>query len=569
MPYGKQRPGGAVGGKSSMASAWLSNRWFVPLSLMLTVALSCILAWSGRWLQDDAYITFRYASHVLDGHGPVWNAGEAVEGYSNFSWMVALIFVRKLGIGFELGSQLLGVLCLVWSLLSIFQLGRSLLPSDRWALLATFLAATNYSFFMYATGGLETQLIAALSLQAWAITAHALRKSTITALSATFLSLILALAVMTRPDAPLIALMLGGTAIAVAARARAPLQVWIALLVPGTLLLTPWLFWKYAFYEDLLPNTYYAKAGTRTHLTFVRGFIYAAWPFLSYFWLAAILAIAVALKRKGSLVFPRDPATLLCLGYVLVWNAYVVWTGGDVMELRFLIPIIPVVLILLTSASARAWSTPLRAWPMVTILAVGTIFHAQFFPTIVRPNGIGNIPSLFSNVRHDSEGNWTAIGKQLFDDLGPESKVRIALTPAGAIPYFSGLWSLDMLGLNDKWVAREGQVRTKCVVCQSHARLATVEYLLQNRVHLLIGHPQVRPMTDSMSDAQGTIRRMFFNEDVDYENLPRDARLVLIPLGPSLALHAVYLTPSQEIESQIQSGRWKTLPLPVSSAARR
>ena len=37
---------------------------------------------------DDAYITFRYSRNLAEGLGPVWNAGDPVEGYTNFLWML-------------------------------------------------------------------------------------------------------------------------------------------------------------------------------------------------------------------------------------------------------------------------------------------------------------------------------------------------------------------------------------------------------------------------------------------------------------------------------------------------
>jgi hypothetical protein len=43
-------------------------------------------------LFDDAMVSMRYAENVVQGHGPVWNPGERVEGYTN-PLMVALMTV--------------------------------------------------------------------------------------------------------------------------------------------------------------------------------------------------------------------------------------------------------------------------------------------------------------------------------------------------------------------------------------------------------------------------------------------------------------------------------------------
>ena len=56
--------------------------------------LVCALLFTGLWLSyryfwiDDAFITFRYARNLADGLGPVFNPGEAVEGYTTFLWML-------------------------------------------------------------------------------------------------------------------------------------------------------------------------------------------------------------------------------------------------------------------------------------------------------------------------------------------------------------------------------------------------------------------------------------------------------------------------------------------------
>ena len=46
------------------------------------------------WLDDDQMISMRYARNPADGLGPVWNAGERVEGYTNFLWMTVMAAVQ-------------------------------------------------------------------------------------------------------------------------------------------------------------------------------------------------------------------------------------------------------------------------------------------------------------------------------------------------------------------------------------------------------------------------------------------------------------------------------------------
>ncbi len=54
------------------------------VALGAAIAALTALAWRNRFVQDDAFISFRYARHLVEGHGLVWNPGERVEGYTNF-----------------------------------------------------------------------------------------------------------------------------------------------------------------------------------------------------------------------------------------------------------------------------------------------------------------------------------------------------------------------------------------------------------------------------------------------------------------------------------------------------
>src|SRR5690606_8691438 len=48
---------------------------------------------------DDAWISARYAWHLAEGHGLVYNAGEPpVEGYTNLLWVLWLALVHTLGL---------------------------------------------------------------------------------------------------------------------------------------------------------------------------------------------------------------------------------------------------------------------------------------------------------------------------------------------------------------------------------------------------------------------------------------------------------------------------------------
>ena len=56
------------------------------------------LAWYNRFIQDDAFISLRYAFNLLHGDGLVWNPGQPpVEGYTNFLWTLLLTIPLSIG----------------------------------------------------------------------------------------------------------------------------------------------------------------------------------------------------------------------------------------------------------------------------------------------------------------------------------------------------------------------------------------------------------------------------------------------------------------------------------------
>src|SRR5439155_1016352 len=85
--------------------------------LLLALALAHIrYLW---FVCDDAYITFRYASNLAHGLGPVWNAGERVEGYTNSLWMLLAAAVTLCGGKPEVVMPALGAACALATLAAI------------------------------------------------------------------------------------------------------------------------------------------------------------------------------------------------------------------------------------------------------------------------------------------------------------------------------------------------------------------------------------------------------------------------------------------------------------------
>jgi len=527
------------------------RRHFRP-ALLLTILLLALLAWSNRFIQDDAFISFRYADHLVRGDGLVYNAGERVEGYTNFLWTLLIAAGLFLSLDPVAFSQVLGLGCFVLSLVFTYRLARLVLGSRESALLAVVLLGTNYTFSAYATGGLETQLQACLcTVTVWLVVGVILSaEASPGPLMA--VSWLTAAGLLTRLDSCVYLLVLFPAVLLTAWR-RSPswrerLSRTASLCLVPLAIVGAWLIWKVDYYGDVLPNTYYVKAGAAGSIG--TGLRYCG-EFLRSYWLipVALLALVAVVVKSYALVSETranrparresfgGPSAALCLigATVLLWLGYVVKVGGDFMEFRFLVPVLPLVFVLVTWLLVRFLEQGLLRAALVASILLGSWYHAGHYQD--PGEDIESIGQLHAHVKSPQE-NWETVGKvlgKLFHDA--EHSVVLATTAAGAIPYYSRLETVDMLGLCDPWVARHGvAVEGK----PGHQKIATLDYLIRRGVNLVVGHPLVTPRSTSTKELFAD--RAF----------PPGSLLLEIPLDDTYKINVPYVVRNDHVDAVIR-----------------
>jgi arabinofuranosyltransferase len=123
----------------------------------------------------------------------------------------------------------------------------------------------------------------------------------------------------------------------------------LCLTLPFATLVGSWLIWKYLYYSDILPNTYYLKVASETSIK--RGLMYT-YLFLNSYWL---IPFTLLLLTSARWFFDRPSRELLVLATVVItWVLYTVKVGGDFMEFRFLVPVLPFFFIPLPPQSQTA-----------------------------------------------------------------------------------------------------------------------------------------------------------------------------------------------------------------------
>jgi len=438
------------------------------LQLLAGLVLLVLFAWNvaHTWFQsDDAFISFRYARHLADGLGLVWNPGERVEGYTNFSWVLLMAAGMRLGLEPELLSNLLGVASGILLLVALFRFASR--PDDSpWPWLLLLVLVTSKSFAAWCTGGLETMCFALLVFLGLArlLRREPARRDALTS------SLCFAAAALTRPEGVLFAA-LGGVLLLVDVlqRRRSP-RALLAYASPLVLVVGTHLLWRHAYYGAWLPNTFYAKVGG---LWLAQG-----WRYLGYF--HDLYRIGFFLPLVVLACLGPERRTALSLLFVLLgYGAYVVAVGGDLFELRFCVHVFAPLYWLLVEGLAVLAARGLPGRVLAAAAAVALLVTTQLgFERV--PGGHYGLQSVVGITEYTKKRVEEGRTLRSFIERGvlPRELV-LGLGGAGAVPYYTGWTTVDRRGLNDATLARMPLAQHGFV---GHEHDAPYDYLVARRV---------------------------------------------------------------------------------------
>jgi hypothetical protein len=419
------------------------------LALALSAAAFALLGLRARaflpFISDDALISLRYSRRLIDGHGLTWNTGEWVEGYSNLLWVLLTAALGVLGVELIEAVRLLGYACSGATLAAVVYA----YPPRGWRpgalpLVASLLFLTlSVPLAVWTVGGMEQPLVAALLAWAVVLTYPRIERGETTFGRMLVPGLLFGLLCLTRLDGPLF------TAAAVAALFLTQGLGRAAWLRAAGLALLPVLFvalqqtFRVYYYGEWVPNTALVKLSpSGQHALDGWGYVRAGvWASAPLFALAALSAAACL--RSG---FRRKRAVLL-VTLTLAWLAYLVAIGGDIFPAwRHFVPV--VVLCALLVAEGCEWALR-RGDGRAARWAAVAAFAALLVYVPLQARDSEN----FRAVSERWEWDGQVIGT-LFKRAFAGEQPLMAVDPAGALPYWSELPSLDMLGLNDHYLPR-------------------------------------------------------------------------------------------------------------------
>jgi hypothetical protein len=203
----------------------------------------------------------------------------------------------------------------------------------------------------------------------------------------------------------------------------------------------------------------------------------------------------------------------------LCWGlqaAYAVSVGGDFMQYRLMFHVYPLLVAaavvgLMLLSRSRAWIGALSGAALAIASSAPSVLDAEY-----------HMESLAEMDRCCAQPGIT-YGRRLAEVL-PADTV-ISTTMAGAIAYYSGLFTIDQLGLTDREVAHNGERIQP--IRRGHTRRASPAYLKARGVNLVVHHPRVFSCAEPVTKGPGAH--------------------VFIRIDGDTCLRTLYLTPTPEL----------------------
>lgn len=430
---------------------------------------------------DDAYISYRYGKNLMEGKGLVYNQGEYVEGYTNFLWtIITAPFTQIKTVDVSIFSSSLGLLLSMVNILLVALISRQF--SDKLTgylkyliLLPALFLALDDSIAFWAIGGMEfpmyTLFILGIIYNYFKINEH--KKHLF------YLAGFIMLCTLSRPEGNMIIVITLAHMFLFRKHIDNFRKVFFFIVGTYAVFCLAYYGFKYLFYGQLIPNTFYAKGVTDISMNLVLGTKYLALCIGTRIYIF-IFILFIPFKRAF-----LDLKLSYLLSFVLIYIVYLVVVGGDWMIAnRFFVPIVPMLYILstigflnvihkisiyLNNEKKALKIANFSSAVLGVLLFVLTLSLLEYKQLIIKDN----------NARYEMQ--WSMFGKWLKMNTDPNTV--IAVGPAGKIPYYSELYTIDMWGLNNDYIAKTNSKRL-----QAGHKKFDIDYVLSLNPEFIIGY---------------------------------------------------------------------------------
>ncbi len=411
---------------------------------------------------DDVFIHLQYGSQIGEGEWFRYNDGDRIStGASSFLYVILLGIARA--VGFEGGSLLwfaivLGVVLLAVTAVLGYELGRRL-TGERAGLWSGVLISTNGAFIWGATSGMEIPLLAVLLTGTLLAFVRDLSNGRLL-----YTPIIAALVALTRPEGLVFAAVITVAVLFVLLRNLSKRRISLSRFLPMALYaLLPiaagagqLLFQKLAtgstgangvkaksmMYEPSFYPTEFVDQTFR-NLTELGLTVFMGLKSGNYLFPGAVIFCVLGILY---LVFrdARYPTFAIASGLALALAVSSIATLAtwDWHYFRYFLPFFPVMLVFAVVGFYSLGNPERGAWIPGALAVFALIFSVFSLPTWAMTAGGAS-----SHIQEQQ----VAVGKWIKENLPPDA--RVAINDAGAMRYYGGHPTVDLVGLTTNGLA--------------------------------------------------------------------------------------------------------------------
>ncbi len=468
----------------------MTSKKLLPDLLISLLLITSTLYYASRYVDfsippfEDAAMLMRYAQHLAQGYGIVWNIGEhPVDGATDFLFMVTSAALIKLGLtvgqsvrGIGFISHILTVLIIYWTNRRVnsanipfsFLSGLYLAVGTGLSYVAAYFGTPFFALAAASTWTLGLLLIKQENPRFWLILAFAL-----SGLVTGFI----------RPEGVILAaLML--LSVVIMRMTDSPLSFWERARVRGVfsiitifgavflLLGGAYFVWRWDYFGYPLPNPFYKKGDSGLHWGSFDNSLLNTLRLCLPFAMIALLGFRSRETTKQTLAY-----LIPVLGFA---SAFVLVSDEMNYGARFQYALLPIALM--------SWTPLVRnvnfSWPNqlsvrernVTFIALIALSASLVYYSWFQNCFLTSYQQTCTTA-YERDGRYD-MGRMLAEYRG--KGYVIATTEAGLLPYYSGWTAIDTWGLNDQFIAHNGSL--------------TAEYLDQYKPHIIMFHDYYSPL---------------------------------------------------------------------------
>lgn len=419
-------------------------------------------------LFDDQMISMTYAKNLLNGYGLNWaKYGDNVEGFSNPLWTFYMVFIHVFikNLYFtSLAVQLTSMAILLANLYFVYRIASDYFttPKSRYVFPAIALTAFYYPLNHWSLQGFEVSLQALLITSVtWLLFNSIFHKQNH---NVAIFSLLLT-GTLLRMDMFIFAGIVMSAMSYYALRfkdIRRHFIKGIMIFLGGNLL---YLLFRYYYFSEWLPNTYYLKIYGIDEMLRIRRGLYVFMEFFKPI-------TPIFLISTSGILFLRDRRGryLLLLSIIFMFFAYSVYIGGDAWEWssvganRWISIVMPLFFIVLNGLlnelnsivqKIKVNDQSRRVIGLIILVTVSVYSFLAFNGLLHSPDKFEKLKDIVVINRPLHVDDHKRMVKRTFEMRKIASRHVTVATLWGGIPsYFLENKMVDLLGYNDKFLSR-------------------------------------------------------------------------------------------------------------------